>query len=238
MINKVDTHQRTALHYAAEADDEEAVNLLLSVQQTQTNIPDMYGATPLHLAAEKGYHRIAQALLNPALENPSDPTVRDKHNMTAYDRAKRNNQENCMRILQYTADSSSMENTQRQPTTSHHTGMMTSVILPNAHDQNYQPMSGPGVRSDDQDDDSEPLSDGQIELGGDESSDDDESSALSPRHGVNAGINIFGANPLLPAAPHQRNPPQTTSSVLSGLVVSNPTKPDNLTATKPQTTGK
>ena len=58
----VDAQGRTALHYAALADDAGAVSALLT-EGADPNVPDRLGFTALHLAAQEGAIPAAEILL-------------------------------------------------------------------------------------------------------------------------------------------------------------------------------
>ena len=62
-VNMLDKNGRGALHFATQSNDLETVSILLDHHGDPGKYDDCYNVTPLHLACERGYVRIAEALL-------------------------------------------------------------------------------------------------------------------------------------------------------------------------------
>lgn len=99
-VDRVNNHQSTPLHIAAEKNTE-ALLLLLRHSNINVNMRDAHGATPLHYAAYRGSMQATIALL---AEKKINLTLRDDKGRTALDWAyNANNQQVARIITQYIA---------------------------------------------------------------------------------------------------------------------------------------
>ena len=62
-VNKLDRNGRGALHLATHLNDEQTVDILLKSNADPCKLDEYHSTTPLHIACERGFHRIAERLL-------------------------------------------------------------------------------------------------------------------------------------------------------------------------------
>jgi hypothetical protein len=74
IVHRSDEHGRTALHYAAQAGQDELVNELLALGADPDAEILKYKHTPLHLAAQRGHRLVVETLLDAG----SDPCAENK----------------------------------------------------------------------------------------------------------------------------------------------------------------
>lgn len=90
------TFGEAALHIAAEYGNTEIVRALLSDADIDVNIKNASGSTPLHIAAHHGSAEVVTVMLD---FEGTDLTILDNQNLSAYGRAKQNNQQKIVDIF-------------------------------------------------------------------------------------------------------------------------------------------
>ena len=62
-VNKLDRNGRGALHLATHLNDEQTVDILLKSHADPCKLDEYHSTTPLHIACERGFHNIAERLI-------------------------------------------------------------------------------------------------------------------------------------------------------------------------------